>query len=210
MANEYYRRLFVGETTSADGTQPYGRASRTFEQVTSNVHGAHYEQNKRGNIFMAQAIVTAPVIWTTEAGTGGPLLWNGVSTHDMVILAVGYGLTTESTVEGSFGITGGYGQTAVPTSTTAIDSQGSMDCTSATPLASVFRVGTTGTNRWFIPMGQVSDVAGNTTREAHVTWINLNGIVVVKPNGFVSFMAASATLTTCVVNSFIIWEEVPT
>ena len=77
MSDAYYRRLFVGETHAADGTQPYGRASRTFEQVVSQVHGQYYEQAKRGNIFFGQATVTAPVIFSTEAGTGGPLLWNG-------------------------------------------------------------------------------------------------------------------------------------
>lgn len=208
-SDSYYQRFMVGQGVAADGTQPYGRATRTFEQAVSQVHGQHYEQNKRGNIFMAQAIVTAPVIWTTEAGTGGPLLWNGSTAVDLVVLAVGYGVTTESTVEASFGITGGYGQTAAPTTTTAIDSQGAMDCTSATPQASVFRVGTTGTNRWYIPLGYVTNLIGNTAREAQQFYIPLNGMIVVKPQGFVSMMAASATLTTAVVNSFIIWEEVP-
>lgn len=208
MSDSYYRRLMVGETQAADGTSPYGRATRTFEQAVSQVHGQHYEQNKRGNIYMAQAIISALVIWTTEAGTGGPLLWNGSTTHDAVILAVGYGHTTESTVEGSIGLTGGYGQTAVPTTTTAIDSQGAMDCTSATPQMSVFRVGTTTTNRWFIPLGSAIGLAGNTTREGKVNYIPLNGMIVVKPQGFVSF-AASATMTTSVINMFIVWEEVP-
>ncbi len=209
MSDSYFKRLFVGQTVAADGQNgAYGRASRTFEELTSNVHGKYYEQNKRGNIFMAQAIVSAMVIWTTEAGTGGPLLWNGTTTHDAVILAVGWGETTETTVEGSIGLTGGYGQSAAPTGGTDIDSQGAMDCTINAPLMTVRQEADPGTNRWFIPLGSPTNLAGNTTRIAHNAFIHLDGMIVVKPQGFVS-LAASATLTGSLLDAFIIWEEVP-
>ena len=54
MSDAYYRRLFVGDTQAADGTQPYGRAGRTFEQLMSNVHAQYTEQSRRGNIYWAR------------------------------------------------------------------------------------------------------------------------------------------------------------
>jgi hypothetical protein len=61
------------------------------------LHGRFYEQASRGNIYTAHAIVTA-VIYTTAAGTGGPLLWNGSTTALASILAVGWGISTVTTV----------------------------------------------------------------------------------------------------------------
>ena len=205
--NAYERQLYVGPFTGTDGTRSSGRANRTGEQVVSNVHGDYYEQSNRGNIFMAQAIITAPVIWTTEAGTGGPLLWNGSSTIRASILAVGWGISTVSTVGAAVGLTGGYDQTAAPTTTTAIDSQGCMNGGSDTPQVNAYRVGTTGTNRWFLPLGGLYTGALTVTPDA-MNWVRLDGLVSLKQNGFVSF-AASATASTTVMNVCIIWEEVP-
>ena len=205
--NPYSRQLYVGPYVGTDGVRTQGRAGRTGEQMVSQVHGQYYEQSHRGNIFMAQAIITAPVIWTTEAGTGGPLLWNGSSSVKASILAVGWGVSTVSTVAAVIGLTGGYDQTSAPTSTTAIDSQGSLDGGNVTPQTSVYRVGTTGTNRWFLPLGDLNTGA-LTTRPSTMNWIDLGGMVSLKQYGFVSF-AASATASTTVMNVCIIWEEVP-
>src|SRR3954468_12104711 len=101
----------------ADGATPSGpRIAKTGEQVVSELQGRYHEQAARGNIFMAQAIVTAPVIYSTAAGTGGPLLWNGTSTVKASILAVGWGVSTVSTVGAAIGLTGGGGQTSAPSS----------------------------------------------------------------------------------------------
>lgn len=205
--NAYERQLYTGPFVGADGTRSSGRASRTGEQVVSNVHGRHSESTSRGKVFMAQAIVTAPVIWTTEAGTGGPLLWNGSNSVECHILAVGFGITTVATAPGSIGLTGGYDQTAAPTSTTAIDSQGCMYVDASTPAASVYRVGTTGTNRWFLPFSDAYTGALTTQVTGGMQWFNINGMIVVPYQSFVS-ISASATLSTLVGNFAIIWEEV--
>ena len=207
MSNAYERQLYVGPFTGTDGTRSSGRAHRTGEQMVSQVHGRYAEQSIRGNVYMAQAIITAPVIWTTEAGTGGPLLWNGSSTHKASILAVGWGVSTVSTVAAIVGLTGGYDQTAAPTSTTAIDSQGSLDGGNVTSQVNAYRVGTTGTNRWFMALGDLKTGA-LTTEPGSVNWVDLGGMVTLKQYGFVSF-AASATATTTVLNVSIIWEEIP-
>ena len=204
--NPYERQLHVGPFIGADATRSSGRAAKTGEQVMSQVHAALREPSSRKKLFFAQAIVTAPVIWTTEAGTGGPLLYNPSSSVEANIIAVGYGITTASTVSASIGLTGGYAESA-PTSTTAIDSQGCLYVDASTPVCSVYRVGTTGTNRWFLPVGDVGTgaVTVNTTQ---VNWVNIDGMITVPYQSFVS-IAASATLSTAVMNIVLVWEEVP-
>ena len=205
--NAYERQLYVGPFTGTDGTRSSGRASRTGEQVFSQIHGDYYDASSRGKIFMANAIVTAPVIWTTEAGTGGPLLWNNSSSVVASILAVGFGVSVVSTVAGGLGITQGYGQTDAPTSTTAIDNTICMNGTSTASAVTAYRVGTTGTNRSFFPL--VSVYTGALTVDVtNSHWVWLNGLITIPYQGFAA-VAASATLSTLVVNCAIIWEEVP-
>ena len=205
--NSYERQLYVGPSVGTDGTRSSGRASRTNEQVVSQVHGQYYEASSRGKIFMANAIVTAPVIWTTEAGTGGPLIWNNSASIIVNVLAVGFGISVVSTVAGGLGLTQGYGQTDAPTSTTAIDNTICMNGTATASAATAYRVGTTGTNRSFFPVMSVYTGA-LTTDPGPIHWVRLDGLISVPYQGFVS-VAASATLSTLVVNCAIIWEEVP-
>jgi hypothetical protein len=178
----------------------------------ADIHGRYYEASARGNLFVAHAIVTAPVIYTTEAGTGGPLLWNGsnVTPGRQVkanILAVGLGVTVVTTVAAALGLTGGDGQTAAPTSTTAIDSTANLLIGGASSRCTAYRVGTTVENKFFMPFAHVHTGA-LTVDTTGVQWIDIGGMVTVEPGSFVS-VAASATATTLVASICMIWEEVP-
>ena len=178
MGNDVNLQLAVGQSTASDGVNSRGRASRTTEQVMSQVHGRYYEQAKRGNIFAAKATVAAPVIYTTEAGTGGPYLYNASTTHEAAILAIGWGVTTETSVEANWGLTGGFNESGVPTTTTAIDDLFCLRIDNSTPRMSLFRVATTlGTNRWFLPIGQPGGVA-TAARQADVHWFHVDGMIV--------------------------------
>src|SRR4051812_41085952 len=90
----------VGPQQYADNATPgVGiRQGRQGQQIVNDLHGRYFEQTSRGNVYTAHAIVTAPVIYTTAAGTGGPLLWNGSTTMVAAILAVGWGISTVTTV----------------------------------------------------------------------------------------------------------------
>ena len=92
---------------------------------------------------MAQAIVTAPVIYTTAAGTGGPLLWNPPTSEvNAVILGVSFGITVVTTVAAALGLTGNSGQTVAPSSTTAIDGRANLKIGGAAGACTPYRVGT--------------------------------------------------------------------
>lgn len=198
----------VGPQVLADGSNDAIRQGRSGEIVTTELHGQFYETTRRGNMFMARAVVTAPVIFSTAAGTGGPLLWNGSSSVVANILAIGYGVTVVTTVAAALGLTGNTGQTVAPTATTAIDSVANMYLGGAGPACSTFRVGTpTAAGGWFMPFSDLHTGA-LTVDTGGVHWIELNGRVVVPPNSWVS-VAASATATTTVAQISMLWEEIP-
>src|SRR4051812_46450709 len=79
---------------------------------------------KSGKVQIAYATTTAPVIYSTAAGTGGPFLWNkpnsGVEAH---ILGISVAGVVASAAAGAIGFTGAAGQTVLPTNT-AIDAVG--------------------------------------------------------------------------------------
>lgn len=197
----------VGSQSLSDGQIATLRMGKLGDLLMSGLHGKYAEASQRGNLFMAQAIVTAPVIWTTEAGTGGPLLWNGSTTHKASILAVGLGISTVSTVAAALGFTWGTGQTAAPSSTTAIDSSGNLLVGGAPSACTAYRVGTTVVNAAFMPFGDVNTGALTTT-PGTMRWFEVGGLITVPPQCHAS-VAASATASTLVANICLIWEEIP-
>lgn len=176
----------------------------------------HY--SKLGQIFVAQAVVTAPVGFGTAAATGGPLLWNGSggttsgtnnAQVDAVILGVSWGVTTaETTTNIALGLTGGFGQTAAPTSTTAIDGIFCTRIAPNSPSCSVFRKGTvSAAGTWFFPLATLSTTAV-TAMPHQPNFTDLEGLFVVPPNSWIS-VAASVTGTAAVVQVGMIWAEIP-
>jgi len=174
----------------------------------------NFQNAGRGNIFCAYAIVTAPVVFSTAAGTGGPLLWNGSSAAvgagkvNAFILAVSYGISVASTVAGAFGITGNTGQPSAPTSTTAIDQVGNLNIGGQSPQCTAYRVGTVANaGNFFMPVGMVHTGA-LTVDTTDDNWVDLGGAVIVPPGAWCS-PAGSATLSTAVCQIGLIWAEVP-
>lgn len=159
-------------------------------------------------IFCAHATVTAPVIYSTAAGTGGPLLWNGSTNMLARILKVGFGTKTASTVAGALGFTGAGGQTAAPTSTTAIEDSGNLYVTGPKPSCTPYRIGTvTNAGTFFVPFAQVTTGALTVSANA-MTWIDINRLITVPAGAWVS-VAGSATLSTGVFEIGLVWEEIP-
>lgn len=190
------------------GSQGTGRLriGSTSELQVNDTHGRLYEASRLGRLFVAHAIVTAPVIWSTAAGTGGPLIWNGSSTVNVNLLALGLVETTATSVPGSLGITGNIGQTAAPGSVTAIDSKGCLLISNAVSQSTSYRVGTpTNAGGFFLSVA----TAGTNAVTAQIQqWYDLAGMVTVPPNCWAS-VAASATLTSGVYQVTLAFEEVP-
>lgn len=168
-----------------------------------------------GRLYTARAIVTAPVIFSTAAGTGGPLLWNPGATATapnkttVRLRKLGYSITTASTVAGSIGLTGGYQGATAPTSTTTIDgATTNLMLGSTNPSqVSVYRVGTVANaGGFFIPLVDVSTTA-LTALGDNISWLDLDGFATVLPGYWVA-IAGSGTLTTAVLQIALVWEEI--
>jgi hypothetical protein len=198
----------VGPQILSDGATPPQRSGKMGDQIVSELHGRYYEQAYRKNIFVAQAIVTTPVIYTTAAGTGGPLLWNGSANINCVLLKVGWAQTVTTAVAGALGITGGTGQTSAPTATTAIDGTRNTFLGGPASNATAYRIGTpTNPGNFLFPFAQIGTGA-TTVDVAQMTWIDLEGSIIVPPNAWAA-ISASATLTSAVFQIGLMWEEVP-
>lgn len=179
------------------------------------VGASYYDFARKGQVFCATATVTAPVIYTTATGTGGPLLWNntgqalgGTNRVMAVLLALGVGITTASGVAGAIGITGGV--STAPTTTTTIDGLQNLNLgISGGNQCNVYRKGTvSAAGTFFIPTHQVTTVALTSAPPLSMQWWDLGGLFVVPAGSFAS-VAASATLTSGVFNIGLIWAEVP-
>lgn len=198
----------VGPQILSDGVSAIPRLGKTGENIVTELHGRYYEQASRGNLYVAHAIVTAPVIYTTAAGTGGPLLWNPpASGVNAVILGIGIGITVVTTVAAALGLTGNSGQTSAPGSTTAIDSRASCKIGSGNGACTPYRIGTpTNAGAFFFPLLNLHTGA-LTVDSLGLGWFDLGGSFVVPPGSWAS-LAASATATSTVAQLGMMWEEV--
>ena len=177
--------------------------------LVSQLHGQYGALTKAGRLYFAQAIVAAPIIYTTAAGTGGPLLWNPPSSGvNAQLIAVGIGTTVVSTVAAALGITGGTGQNLIPSTTTAID--GSGNCFLGGPAAKVssFRLGTVSTaGAFLIPFGHLQTGA-LTVENTGIKWVDLCGFLIFGPGSWAA-VSVSATATTHAGTIGLLWTENP-
>lgn len=201
-----YMQGLVGPNRYTNGSNNIVRTDKDGALVVEP-NGRLYESTYAGRVFNGGAIVTAPVIFSTAAGTGGPILYNGGTSTNVVLLKVGIGTSVVTTVAASIGLTGGL---SIPlTSTTAADFGPKNNFVGgASPLASCFRIGTpVGAGGFFIPLLAVH--TGALTVDTTATaWFDIEGSIVVPPGGWVS-LAASATASTLVMQSAFVWAEVP-
>ncbi len=183
--------------------------------LSDDVRASYYDWSKRGLVYIAYASVTTPVIWSTAAGTGGPLLWNnttlaaGVKKQvNAVILGVSASLTTATSVASSLGLTGATGQTDAPSTATAIDGVGPGFIGQPAPLCNTYRIGTTANaGTFFFPTHNLGTGA-ITTQNSSASWVDVGGAIIVPPGSWCS-VAAAATATSGVIRIGLMWAEVP-
>lgn len=200
---------YTAPSRSLSGANTAAPLGVVNELLVSEILGKYSTLAKLGKLFNAYATLTAPVLFSTAAGTGGPLLWNPPGSNiDLHLVAVGFQSLVVTTVAGGLGITGNTGQTAAPTSTTAIDKSGNCYVGGAASGASAFRVGTVANaGGFFVPFAQFHTGA-LTVDTTGTTWIPFDGMFIAGPGSWLS-VAASATLSTLQVSVTAIWAELP-
>jgi hypothetical protein len=199
----------VGPQALGDGAQPVARVGKLGDLVVSELMGRYYEQAYRRNLFLAHcSTVTAPVIYSTAAGTGGPLIWNASQTTNVVLLAAAFSTSVVTTVAGSLGITGNTGQSAAPGTTTAIGTRANCFIGGGASAATPYTIGTpAAAGNFFFPLFQVHTGALTVDTSA-ATWIDIGGCIICPPNCWVA-IAGSATLTTLQMQAGLLYTETP-
>lgn len=176
-------------------------------------NSSYYDLCRQQRVFSALATVTTPTVYSTAAGTGGPLLWNnsgaGAQRVMAVILAVGCSITVAAAANASLGITGNSGQTAAPTTATAIDAIANMYIGGPLPQCNLYRKGTVANaGNFFMPTDIIPVAAGLTATPLATDWVPVEGSVIV-PYGSWASIAAGSTATSAVCQIGLLWAEIP-
>lgn len=173
----------------------------------------NYNFAGRGNVFCAYATVTAPAIYSGTA-QNGLLLWNGSAVGGgrgvtAFLLAASFAQSVVTTVAGAIGMTGAAGQPASPTGTTPITLVGQTAPTigAVTPACTPFLAGTVvNGGQFFQPLGHVHTGALTVDTEDDNT-VHLGGMIAAGVSTWAG-IAASATLTTAVMQLGLVWMEI--
>jgi hypothetical protein len=199
----------IGPDVGSDGANLPLRLGRMTDLIVSELQPRYAELAKQGFLFSAFAIVTAPVIWTTAAGTGGPLIWNPASSgKNVIVLAITCAVTVVTTVAAALGLTGNGQQAVAPTATTAIDARGNCLIGAGNSISTPFRVGTpAAAGGFFLPLLGLHTGA-LTVDNVGLGFIDVGGAVICPPGSWVS-LAASATATTTVGQLGMLYAEIP-
>lgn len=206
-------QVLVGPVRAADEQIVTQRGGKDAEGMVSELNARYYELAYRGRLFTTTAFVTANVIFSTAAGTGGPLIWNPPGSGiNVVLLKVGWAVTVTTTITAAIGITGGSGQLLAPTAATAIDvaQKTTLVGSNFTSLAQAYEIGTVlNAGALFMAYGNVS-TAAVTVQNPNPTWVDFEGSIIAPPGSWLSAGSCSKTLSSlAILHVSAMWAEVP-
>lgn len=180
------------------------------ELVMSELLGKYATLSKSGKLFYATAIGISGTIYTTAAGSGGPLIWNKTNSNvEAHLLAVSLSVTTTTSVAGALGIIGCLGQSAAPGTSAAISNSGSTYLGGqVSQMGGIYNTCTpTNAASTFFPVAEIGTGATTAVTGAP-TWIDLGGAFII-PQGTIGGIGFSATLTSGVFTVGLLWAELP-
>ena len=202
-----------GPQVLSDGSVPNSalRSGKTGELLLSELQARYYENAYRSNSFLAYSGGTA----MTTPGTAlvGLQLWNSspVSGSGAVNLVLkktaGFIAVTSATTTG-ITLCSGVGQTAAPTSTTAITAQKASNITGSLGKGLAYNAGTFSNAPVAIWPLLHNTAAIATTGEDNGWQFDFEGSIIVPPQSYVAICTLGATAAAAAVFSSIIWDEV--
>jgi hypothetical protein len=200
----------VGPQTHADSNTGEGRLGRDGELIIGSLHGGHYEQAKRGNVFMGATAVTGVAPGTAAGTTAAFALYNPSNSGiDLVILRA-----TLSYVSGTLGVgsVNWYMHTAAVqagaaitgTAIAAVQANGGNAGAKGKPL-------TTATVVAGVLARPFCNLAPSLATSVLAPWRvedDVDGLIIVPPGAGASLQATAGAGTTPLVIFGIVWEEV--
>ena len=166
-----------------------------------------FDYARLGQVFVAQAIITTPTIWSTAAATGGPFLWNNNPACTIAILGVSAAATTaETTAAIALGLTGGV-QTVGLGANTALTSSANLFIGGPAPTATMYATATpSAAGKFFFPT-HTGGTGALTTVGVSPAWVAIEGAVVVPYQSWVSVTSSGAS-TAAVLQIGLMWVEI--
>lgn len=208
MADSPYLKLAVGPQVLADGAQVLPRGGRTGEVSTADAHGRYMEAVKRGNVFIAHNVAAQAVSVALATTYTGLVLSNPLgSGKDLVLLGAQFAITVAEVAIASQHLIGGYSATTSVTHTTPLAAPGIQNAYLGggnAPVGKVDSAATIPTPNYLLPL-RSGFTAGALGGPGMGLIVDLGGLIIVPPGGFVAIGALTA------VTGFgaLVWEEQP-
>lgn len=202
----------AGEQVIGKGTTSQAiRQGTLADVIVSELEGRYFELCRSQRVFIAQAVITTPVIYSTAAAGVFPLLWNGSSNVNASLLWATYTHTAATTTTGSaIGLTCNTGQTSAPTSVTAIDGSRCLYLGGPNPSCSVYNKGTVANaGAFFFPLGHLHSGTIAVDSFNATFSVDLGGSWIVPPNAWAGLGVTVAPTTSSVQTFSLIWAETP-
>ena len=201
----------IGQQALVAGNTGEGGITTTGEEVVSQVHGALYEQNRRGNVYMGVTAVTGVAPGTAIGTTAAFALFNPLnSVFNLVVLKA-----SMSYLSGTLGI--GFvnwiyhtaavqaGAAVTGTAISVVNGRGNGSAGVGKPLTTATVVAGVLAR----PFGNLPPMLATSVLTPWRLDDNVDGALIVPPGAAVSLQATAAAGTTPLVIYGCTWEEVP-
>jgi hypothetical protein len=208
MADSPYLKLAVGPQVLADGASPLPRGGRTGEVSVADAHGRYNEAVKRGNVYIAHNVAAQAVSVALATTYTGLCLSNPLgSGKDLILLAAQFAITVAEVAIASQHLIGGYSATTSVTHTTPLAAPGIQNAYLGggnAPVGKVDSSATIPTPGYLLPL-RSGFTAGALGGPAMGQIVDLGGLIIVPPGGFIAIGA----LTAITGFGALVWEEQP-
>lgn len=194
----------IGVQNGADGSTPITvRLGQQGDQIASALHGDHYEQVVRGNVFSVNtqgtAVTTTAALATTWTGLG--ISNPAGSGKNLVLLkfsATQFAVGAAATI----GILGGIGVLAA-----SLTPQSRLIGGGQVSIANASAGATISTPLLIQTFGSVGSLATTGYGLENGIYVDINGAIVVPPGSFIG--TYTSIVTTTALNFGFVWEECP-
>jgi hypothetical protein len=196
-------QIIAGQQAQGDANAFTARGGRQGETLVSDLHGGHYEQAYRGNLFsictQGTAVTTTAALATTWTGLGiSNPAGSGVNLVLLKFQVAQFAVGAAATI-GLMGGTGVLTATLTPRDrrigygTTSL-ARGSATDTISTPLL-------------IATFGQIGSLATTGYGLAQGLTIDIGGALIIPPGSFIA--SYTSVVTTSALQFNYLWEEVP-
>ena len=199
--------LKVGPQTGSDGQSTPFRGDKSGALVTHSVHGKYSESVLRGRCFVASNVASQAIsVGLTTTYTGLCVSNPAGSGKNMVMLGCQYGIYVAEAAIATWHLIGGYSAAGIVTHTAALGAPGILNAFIGAGSSSVAYADTQATtvNPYYLAVLRSGFTAGALGGPGGGAWVDLDGMFVLPPGGWIGF-GAPAAITGW---GTFFWEEV--